>query len=140
MDNLARNVLAPLILRLGLAIIFVYHGMSKLGPANDWGLAWNKELHAAIQAPVAWGEFLGGLALALGFLVRPAALGLGVIMIGAIATVHPANGFDARNNGSEYNFCLLAVCLAVMLLGSGPLALDHWLWPKKRGTPAPQGR
>ena len=39
-------------------------------------------------AAVAWGQLLGGIALALGFLTRAAAVGIAIIMIGAIATVH----------------------------------------------------
>jgi putative oxidoreductase len=144
MDKLARNVLAPLLLRLGLAVIFIFHGMGKLGPNNGWGTDWDKskKMHVAAQVPVAWGELLGGVALALGFLARLAALGLAIIMVGAISVIHPANGFDYRNGGSEYNFCLLAICLAVICLGGGPLALDHWLWRKKPAPaavpPAPQ--
>jgi putative oxidoreductase len=141
MDRFAQHVLAPLVLRLGLAVVFVYHGMSKLGPESRWGTAWDAELPPAVQASVAWGEFLGGVALAIGFLVRLAGLGLVVIMAGAVALVHGKNGFALASPdvpatpaemGYEYNFVLIVLCLGVVLLGSGPLGLDYWLRPGGR--------
>ena len=141
MDRFARDALAPFVLRLGLAVVFVYHGLSKLGPETRWGTAWDAELAPAAQAAVAWGEFVGGVALAIGFLVRLAGLGLLVIMAGAVALVHGPNGFalvspevpsTAAEMGYEYHFVLIVVCLGVVLLGSGPLGLDHWLLPGGR--------
>lgn len=142
MDKLARNVLAPLILRLGLAAVFIFHGMDKLGSEKKWGTAWMPEekLPAIAQAPVAWGEFIGGVALAVGFLSRLAALGLIVIMAGAIATVQGVHGFGLHAEagspmplGYEYNAILIVMCAAVVLLGTGPLGLDYWIRPKKPG-------
>jgi len=137
MDRFGQKVLAPLVLRLGLAVIFIYHGLSKLGPDTRWGTAWagDLDLPPAVQAAVAWGEFLGGVALAIGFLARLAALGLIVIMVGAIALVHGQHGFALYNPispsdlGYEYNFALIVLCLGVVLLGSGPVGLDYLLRP-----------
>ena len=42
---------------------------------------------AVVQLAVAWGQLIGGIALGVGFLTRLAALGIIVIMLGAIATV-----------------------------------------------------
>jgi uncharacterized membrane protein YphA (DoxX/SURF4 family) len=40
-DALAKNAIAPLILRLVLAVIFLYHGWDKItGKDNDWGATW----------------------------------------------------------------------------------------------------
>ena len=130
MDKVARNALAPLLLRLGLAVVFIFHGMGKVSPDKSWGTAWHPELSVALQAAVAWGEFLGGVALAIGFLTRLAALGIVGIMAGAIATVHWQFGFPGPK-GWEYNFVLITMALAVALLGSGVLGLDYWLWPRK---------
>ena len=88
----------------------------------------------AQQALVAWGELLGGAALAVGFLTRLAALGIIAIMAGAIATVHWEQGFALHAvegpagpmpAGFEYNFALIVMCLAVVLLGGGTLAVDR---------------
>jgi uncharacterized membrane protein YphA (DoxX/SURF4 family) len=40
-DAVAKITLAPLILRLALAVIFIYHGWDKVtGAGNDWGATW----------------------------------------------------------------------------------------------------
>ena len=144
MDKLARNVLAPLVLRLGLAVVFIFHGMGKLGSDNKWGTGWDKRpeeqrLSPALQAPVAWGEFLGGVAVGIGFLSRIAALGLIAIMAGAIATVQGQHDFGLHSGptpggpplGYEYNFVLIVLCIGVVLLGTGPLGLDYWIRPRR---------
>ena len=140
MERFARDGLVPLVLRLGLAVVFVYHGMSKLGPDKEWGTTWapaGMDLPGLAQAAVAWGEFLGGIALAIGFLVRVAALGLIAIMAGAIVKVHGQHGFRLFDPnrplelGYEYNFVLIAVCAALVLAGSGTIGLDHWLKPRR---------
>jgi uncharacterized membrane protein YphA (DoxX/SURF4 family) len=39
-DVTARQSLAALALRLALGVIFIYHGVGKVTPANDWGASW----------------------------------------------------------------------------------------------------
>jgi putative oxidoreductase len=70
-------------------------------------------------------EFFGGLFLALGFLTRPAAIGIAILMAIAAFKVHLGNGFFWTNGGYEYPllWCLLAVGLA--LRGGGELSLDR---------------
>jgi uncharacterized membrane protein YphA (DoxX/SURF4 family) len=46
-------------------------------------------------------------------------------MAGAIAQVHWQHGFDNRAGGFEYNFLILVVCLALILVGGGNLAVDR---------------
>jgi putative oxidoreductase len=121
----------PLLLRLGLAAIFLYHGLDLVGN-HDWGTSWNPQLPVPAQAAVAWGELLGGIAMLLGFLTRPAAVGLAIIMVGAIATVHWKNGFSILNGGWEYNFAILVLCAAVFLLGGGALAADRLFVLRRR--------
>src|SRR5262245_46873619 len=88
----AKNTLVPLLLRAGLAVIFLYHGLHKVG--REAGMAWAGEgLPGWQQVLVAWGELLGGVALAVGFLTRTASLGLMVIMAGGHAHVHGPRGF-----------------------------------------------
>src|SRR5438874_7605251 len=135
MKDLTRTVLAPLVLRLALSFFFVFQGMSKLGPENGWGSRWDEGLPAAAQVPIAWGEFLGGVALLLGFLTRIMALTLGGILTGSVFAMHGSGGFDPRNQalGLEYTVSLTIVCIALALLGGGVVGLDSWLWGKKRG-------
>jgi hypothetical protein len=76
------------------------------------------------QAPISQPRD-GGVALALGFLTRLAAVGIIVIMLGAIARVHWPNGFDITKGGFEYNFAIIVMCLCLVLGGPGPLAVDR---------------
>src|SRR5262245_35115865 len=86
-DALAKNTLTPLILRLGLAVMFVIVGLGKVNPEKNWGANWAGDAFpGVVQILVAWGELIGGLAIGLGLLTRLAALGLMIIMIGAIVT------------------------------------------------------
>jgi putative oxidoreductase len=138
-DALAKHTLVPLILRLVLAVIFIYHGQALIfAEKNEWGSAWMKPKPgeeaqpAVVQLAVAWGQLLGGIALAAGFLTRLAALGIIAIMAGAIALVHWEHGFDIREGGYEYNFALIAMCLALVLSGAGPLSIDRLMVRRKQ--------
>ena len=125
-SNLLKLDVAPLLLRIGLGIVFVYHGASKIGgDGTNLGMAWHPDLPTIMQVLVAWGELLGGLALLAGFWTPLAALGIIAIMAGAIVTVTGAKGFDIRNNGFEYNLVLSLMSAAVILLGAGRFSLDH---------------
>jgi putative oxidoreductase len=130
-----RNTLAPLLLRLALAAIFIFHGINLVGgEGHEWGGAWmNKSAAekgiepppAPVQMAVAWGQLIGGIALALGFLTRLAALGIIAIMAGAIALVHLPHGFDIREGGYEYNMLIIVVSVILVLGGPGNVAVDR---------------
>ena len=111
---------APLFLRIGLGVVFIYHGYGKVfGEGTNLGSAWNPSgLPAIVQILVSWGELIGGTAILLGFLTELASLGIIIIMLGAISLVHGKNGFSMANGGFEYNFVLIAMCLT--LIGTGP--------------------
>jgi putative oxidoreductase len=131
-DSFCKNTLVPLILRGGLAAVFIFHGLALV--SEDGGTAWDQKLGLSKpeQAAVAWGQLLGGIALAVGFLTRLAALGLAVIMVGAIYLVHWEHGFNITDGGWEYNFVILTVCAALMLLGGGTLAVDRWFRMRRK--------
>jgi putative oxidoreductase len=144
------NAYAPLVLRLSLAFIFLYHGVQKIDASTDWGASWAlkewrnpKDLmpeslqSAAAQYAVAWGEVLGGAALLLGLLTRLSGLGLIIIQLGAIYTVTAARGFSfAQGGGYEYNVALIGMCLALALSGAGPFSLDHCLREMRKKSSA----
>jgi putative oxidoreductase len=133
-DTFAKNTLVPLILRAGLAVIFVYHGLGKVNAGTDWGWSWHPGGQDAMAGPlqmaVAWGELVGGIALGLGLLTRLAALGIAAIMAGAIITVHGEHGFEGPM-GFEYNFAILVICAAIVLGGPGKLAMDSVFFRKR---------
>ena len=72
----------------------------------------------------------------VGFLVRPAAVGLIIVMVMAIAKVHWPNGFfinwalePGKGHGFEMNLALIAMALAVLVGGAGILSIDRLISP-----------
>ncbi|EPJ92647.1 MULTISPECIES: DoxX family protein [Pseudomonas] len=122
------------VLRIFVGIIFAAHGSQKLfGWFGGGGLAgtaqWMESIGLApgtLMAVLAGGtEFLGGLALIVGLLARPAALGLSFTLLVAIFSVHIHNGLFMANNGYEFALALLGGTLAVLFEGAGKLSLDR---------------
>ena len=122
------------VLRIFVGIIFAAHGSQKLfGWFGGGGLAgtaqWMESIGLApgtLMAVLAGGtEFLGGLALIVGLLARPAALGLTFTLLVAIFSVHIHNGLFMANNGYEFALALLGGTLAVLFEGAGKLSLDR---------------
>jgi putative oxidoreductase len=129
-----------LIIRLFLGIIFVAHGAQKVfgwfgGPGLKGTIGYfQSALHVppALAVLAALTECFGGLAVFLGVLTRPAALGLIVVMVVAIATVHGRNGFflnmslePGKGHGIEFNLALLGMALALLVGGGGALSVDR---------------
>jgi putative oxidoreductase len=158
-DPVARNNTVSLLLRLALGIIFTYHGLAKITPPNNAGGAawavsfWDKRpepvpealTYAIPQLAVAWGELAGGIALLLGLLTRLAALGMIVIQVGAVVLVTFSRGFTAAQGsaGYEYNFALIIMSLAVLVLGGSICSVDQMVKRQRRrsaaaGAPRPE--
>lgn len=131
-----KNVIVPALLRLALAAIFIYHGLDLVGgEGNEMGARWMKgeDVPAApVQLAVAWGQLIGGIAMALGFLTRLAAVGLIAVMVGAIYRVHWEHGFDIQKHGYEYNFAIIIMALCLVLSGPGPFAVDRFFRFRRR--------
>ena len=133
-----------LIVRLALGVVFFAHGAQKVfGWFGGHGLKGTVGyFQQSLGIPPALGvlaaltEFLGGLAMLVGFLSRLAALGLVVVMMVAIITVHWPNGFflnwemqPGKGHGFEMNLALLAMALAVLVAGAGALSIDRVIAP-----------
>jgi len=119
------NPYSSLFLRIGLGMIFTYHGYGKVFAGTSLGSAWNPHgMPAIMQILVSWGELLGGVAILIGFMTSWASLGIIIIMAGAIVAVHGKNGFNFMNQGYEYNFALITMCLALIAVGPGPISVD----------------
>lgn len=122
-----------LLLRLALGIVFFVHGSQKLlgwfggyGWSGTMGyLTQTVHLVSPIAGMVILFEFFAGIALILGFLTRPAALGIVLIMLGAAFTVHLPNGFFLDKGGVEYVFVLFLVALFLLINGAGTVSLDR---------------
>jgi len=136
---------ADVILRLALGIVFFAHGAQKL---LGWfgGYGWDGTVGffaqaLGISAPLAGlailTEFFGGIAIILGLLTRPAALGLAVTMLVAAFKVHLANGFfldlQGPKDGVEYVLVLLLLSLYFTVKGAGTVSVDKLIAGKLAG-------
>ncbi|QRK82804.1 DoxX family protein [Pseudomonas granadensis] len=122
------------VLRIAVGVIFAAHGSQKLfGLFGGYGLAgtaqWMESIGLTpgyLMATLAGGtEFFAGLALIIGLLTRPAALGLAFLSLVAIFSVHIGNGLFMANNGYEFALALLAGSIAVLIEGAGKLSADR---------------
>ncbi|WLG97403.1 DoxX family protein [Pseudomonas sp. FP198] len=122
------------VLRIVVGVIFAAHGSQKLfGLFGGYGLAgtaqWMESIGLTpgyLMATLAGGtEFFAGLALIIGLLTRPAALGLAFLSLVAIFSVHIGNGLFMANNGYEFALALLAGSIAVLIEGAGKLSADN---------------
>ena len=128
-----------LVVRLGLGVIFFAHGAQKVfgwfgGRGLSATIAGFRQMNIPPAATVlaAFVECFGGLAVLVGFLTRPAALGLIAVMLVAIAKVHVAHGFflnwsmtPGKGHGYELNLALIAMALALLIGGGGVLSIDR---------------
>jgi len=111
-----------LALRLGLGVVFAYHGWGKL-QAMDQTIGFFGTLGIPLASFFAWlvalVEFLGGIAIILGIFTKEVAKVLAVVMIVALLTAHINQPF-AR---AELAIALLGGSLALAGLGAGPWRL-----------------
>jgi putative oxidoreductase len=131
---------AALILRITLAVVIFPHGAQKvLGWFGGHGFNGTIKFFAGtgISAPLAVlamaAEFLGPLGLAVGYLTRIAAFGIGCVMLVAMAKVHWQHGFfmnwsgNQKGEGFEYHLLALGIAVALMITGGGAWSLDGFL-------------
>jgi putative oxidoreductase len=135
---------APIPLRLIVGYGFMQHGFAKLSKGPD---AFAAILHAVgVPAPhlMAWltvlTEVFGGLAVILGALVPLVSLPMATLLFVAIFTVHLPYGFSSIKlisvtsghaqfgpPGYECDLLYLACLAALVVGGSGPMAIDGYL-------------
>jgi putative oxidoreductase len=78
-------------------------------------------------------ESLGAVGLIVGFCSRIAALGISLVMLGAILLVHLQHGFFAnwfgiqQGEGIEYFLLALGLGITIMIVGSGRWSVDSVL-------------
>lgn len=117
---------APLLLRLGVGLIFVYAGWGKLtgieGTAAFFG-----DLGIPLAGLMAWVvalvEFVGGLMVLAGFKITVPSLLLAFVMVVALLTTKLGEGFQA----ARLDLLLLFVTLSLAIIGSGKYSLDAML-------------
>ena len=132
-----------LVVRLALGIIFFAHGAQKVfgwfgGPGLSQTVAGFRQMGIPPPATVvaAFIECFGVLAMIVGFLARPAAVGLIAVMLVAISKVHVRNGFflnwsmaPGKGHGYEFNLALIAMALSILIGGAGVLSVDRLIAP-----------
>lgn len=120
--------LAALILRVTNGVLFLLHAGLKLfvfTPAGTVGFFESIGLPGFLAYIVIAAELLGGVALILGYKTRIVSLGLILVLLGAIFTVHLSAGFffSNANGGWEYPAFWAVTLLVLSLLGDGAYAL-----------------
>ena len=144
---------APIPLRLIVGYGFMEHGFAKLARGPD---AFPAILQAlGVPAPHLMGwltigvEIVGGLFVLLGALIPLASIPMAAVLLVAMITVHLPYGFSSIKlqavtaagaqfgpPGFETNLLYLACLAALVLGGSGPLAIDGLL-AKRREVERP---
>ncbi len=121
-----------LILRIGLGLMFVFHGAPKLfGGAEKWGQIGMAMASLGIGfMPAFWGfmaaisEFFGGICLILGIVFRPACILLTITMlVAAMSHLGRGEGLSGASHAIEAGI----VFLSLILIGAGKYSLDEKL-------------
>ena len=126
--------LGILVLRLGLGIMFMAHGLQMAfglfgGPGVKGfsgmlsGLGFVPAIFWSYVA--SYTVLLGGLFLIVGIQTRPVAVLLLIFILTAGIKVHLSKGFFITNGGFEYTFVIAAACLALILLGPGKFGISR---------------
>lgn len=125
--------LALLLLRLGLGVIFVYHGYPKIFTHAHQTMQEFPRMgfpsYFALVAGVI--EFFGGWLLVLGLFTRIAALLLAGEMAIAILRVHlPQGGVMAVSN-YQFPLALAVGAFALVAVGAGAISMDRAIFKNK---------
>jgi putative oxidoreductase len=129
------------IIRLTAGLILFPHGAQKmLGIFGGYGFNgtmgyFTDVLHLPwlIGFLVIFIEFVGAIALILGFASRIWAGSIIALMLGIIFSSHLDNGFfmnwfgNQKGEGFEYHLLMIGLCAAILVNGSGKFSLDRKL-------------
>jgi putative oxidoreductase len=126
--------IALLLVRVVVGFAFLHHGYGKIQHPMTW-MGPQSTYPGFFQALSAIAEFIGGGALALGFLTRIAAFGIVCNMAVAVHMhiVTNKDPFVSMTGGSSYELALVFLVICVLFLVSGPgrLSLDQLIFRKK---------
>ncbi|HVO93045.1 MAG TPA: DoxX family protein [Terriglobales bacterium] len=131
------NSFSYVVLRAGLAVTFFMHGTQHaFGWHGGKGAKaqvtnWRDKYHIPLPMGIfaLFIELFAVVSMTLGFLVRPAALGLAVFISFALFLSHWSNGFflaqgPGKGSGIEYTLAIVLMSLALVIGGAGALSLD----------------
>ncbi|ETA50427.1 DoxX family protein [Ponticoccus alexandrii] len=116
-----------LVARILLGLLFLVAGWGKLADVQGFaGYMASGGVPAFLAWPVVLFEILGGLALILGLLTRPAALALGLFSVATAVMFHsPAD--PAQMTNFLKNIALAGGYLAIAITGAGAWSVDRRL-------------
>lgn len=120
-------------LRIALGGIFIVHGSQKLFVFGFPGVARYLTHLGGFHPVMFWAvvlvavEFLGGIAILVGFMTRWAVLLITIEMVIAIDRVVWPTGFFVPPRGLEFNIALIAACLTLLLAGAKRPSVDRGL-------------
>lgn len=124
--------LGLLILRVGIGLMFAYHGAPKLfGGPEKWERIGGAMANFGLDFfPVFWGfmaaasEFGGGIFLMVGYLTRPACLFLTITMlVAAVSHLARGDGLGRASHAIEAGILFVSM----IFIGPGKYSLDDWL-------------
>jgi len=129
MDNPAVRNTGILLARIGLGVVFLAHGLQKLG---TWGYDGTKAGFEGMGAPApavsaflaTWIEIIGGIALIAGVLTPIFGALLFLDMIGALFIAHIDAGLWVGDGGYEFVLALAAGTLLLTVVGAGKFSVD----------------
>lgn len=124
----AREDQGKLVLRIVLAILILFHGVSKLvgGVGFIAGMLQKAGLPGAFAYLVYIGEVVAPLMILFGVFTRAAALVVAINMVVALLLVHTAQFFTLNEQGGwalELQGMYLGSAIALALLGAGRYSL-----------------
>ncbi|MGE0130826.1 MAG: DoxX family protein [Blastocatellales bacterium] len=142
---------APIPLRLIVGYGFMAHGFAKLSKGPEAFAAILQAMGTPEPHFMAWGailiELLGGFAVMLGAFVTLVSIPMAVVLLVAMFTVHLPYGFSSikllavtsagaqfGSPGYEVNLLYLACLAALVLGGSGPMAIDGLIGKRANGA------
>lgn len=116
--NLALSDFVLLALRLLIAVVFFVHGSRKL---RNWtGIP-------PFMRFIGTCEVLGSISMLSGFLVQISAIGLAIIMLGAMHKkifVWKVAFFAEKGTGWEYDLTLFVILASLVIFGAGVYSVD----------------
>ncbi|MBI2065704.1 MAG: DoxX family protein [Candidatus Zambryskibacteria bacterium] len=118
------NDVGLFLLRIAIAIIFLYHGLPKLSKSKMMSQMIGMPAGMIFMLGIV--ESLAALGIAFGVYTQLSALLLGIVMLGAIGmkTMKWGVPFSAMDkSGWEFDFILLFASVAILLGGGGSIGI-----------------
>lgn len=128
--SISQNDGAKLVLRVGLAVLVLFHGLAKV--AGGVGFISGMLAQAGLPAVLAYGVYVGEviapLLVLIGLFTRPAALIIAINMVVAILMVHTGELFSLSKTGGwalELQGFFLLTAIVVAMQGAGRYSVSR---------------